>query len=302
MKKIISIFGPTGIGKTDIAIELAKKNNGEIIGVDSRQIYKGIPVGTAQPSNKQLCEIKHHLIGFKDLNEKVSAGEYLNLIDNKIEDILSRNKNPILCGGTGMYFNTLIEGIFEGSHTNEAIRFRLENEYERNKKNLYEKLQKVDPEYSKKVHPNNKKRLLRALEIYETTGKPISKNFNLKNNKSKYFENYHFVYLKLDKELLDARLKIRTEKMLQDGMISEVEKISINNIDISHINYIGFREVSQFLDKKISMEECIDNIHIRTRQYAKRQNKWFKSHFYNDSVEVQYNSINDIVDKLKQIN
>ena len=125
MRKIFSIFGPTGIGKSSLSIKLAKKINGEIIGVDSRQIYDGISIGTAQPSKKQLDEIPHHLIGFKKLNEKISSGEYLQLIDSKIDDIFSRGKSPILCGGTGLYFKSLIDGIFEGSHTNIEIRKKL---------------------------------------------------------------------------------------------------------------------------------------------------------------------------------
>ena len=147
MKKIFSIFGPTGIGKSSLAIELAKKSNGEIIGVDSRQIYKGIGVGTAQPSSTQLKKINHHLIGIKELNEKISAGAYIRLIDEKIDEILSKGKTPILCGGTGLYFKSLIEGIFEGSHTNEKIRNSLEEEYEINKEKLYDRLQKFDPNY-----------------------------------------------------------------------------------------------------------------------------------------------------------
>ena len=302
MKKIISILGPTGIGKTTIAIELAKKCNGEIIGVDSRQIYRGIPIGTAQPSKKQLSEIKHHLIGIKSLNEKISAGEYLNLIDSKISEILSRDKNPILCGGTGMYFNIILEGIFEGSHTNKEIRLKLENDYEKNKIKLYKKLQEVDPEYSKKVHINNKKRLVRALEIYETTGKTISQNFNSKNQMSKFSKNYYFTFLKMSKESLDIRLKMRVKKMVDEGMVDEVQKIKKKKIDISHIDYIGFREINEFLNQNISMDDCIENIYIRTRQYAKRQNKWFNSHTYNESFNLEKISINDIVDKLMQIN
>ena len=302
MKKIISILGPTGIGKTTIAIELAKKCNGEIIGVDSRQIYRGIPIGTAQPSKKQLSEIKHHLIGIKSLNEKISAGEYLNLIDSKISEILSRDKNPILCGGTGMYFNIILEGIFEGSHTNKEIRLKLENDYEKNKIKLYKKLQEVDPEYSKKVHINNKKRLVRALEIYETTGKTISQNFNSKNQMSKFSKNYYFTFLKMSKESLNTRLKMRVKKMVDEGMVDEVQKIKKKKIDISHIDYIGFREINEFLNQNISMDDCIENIYIRTRQYAKRQNKWFNSHAYNESFNLEKISINDIVDKLMQIN
>ena len=302
MSKIFSFFGPTGIGKSSLAIELSKKINGEIIGVDSRQIYKGIPVGTAQPDASQLSEIPHHLIGFKNLNEKISAGEYIKLIDEKIDLILSKKKSPILCGGTGLYFKSLKEGIFEGSHTNEDIRTRLEDEYDANKEALFRRLQKTDPDYSKIVHINNKKRLVRALEVFETTGKPMSKNFDSASLKSKYADNYHFIYLTMHNDFLHPRIYQRIKSMVEDGMINEVEKIIKDKIDISHIDYIGFKELSSFLKKEISMDEAIENIFIRTRQYAKRQNKWFNSNGYDQSFSLDEISTNDIVDKLVQIN
>ena len=302
MSKIFSFFGPTGIGKSSLAIELSKKINGEIIGVDSRQIYKGIPVGTAQPDASQLSEIPHHLIGFKNLNEKISAGEYIKLIDEKIDLILSKKKSPILCGGTGLYFKSLKEGIFEGSHTNEDIRTRLEDEYDANKEALFRRLQKTDPDYSKMVHINNKKRLVRALEVFETTGKPMSKNFDSASLKSKYADNYHFIYLTMHNDFLHPRIYQRIKSMVEDGMINEVEKIIKDKIDISHIDYIGFKELSSFLKKEISMDEAIENIFIRTRQYAKRQNKWFNSNGYDQSFSLDGISTNDIVDKLVQIN
>tara|TARA_B100000212_G_scaffold18238_1_gene12299 strand:- start:3088 stop:3996 length:909 start_codon:yes stop_codon:yes gene_type:complete len=302
LSKIFSFFGPTGIGKSSLAIELSKKINGEIIGVDSRQIYKGIPVGTAQPDASQLSEIPHHLIGFKNLNEKISAGEYIKLIDEKIDLILSKKKSPILCGGTGLYFKSLKEGIFEGSHTNEDIRTRLEDEYDANKEALFRRLQKTDPDYSKIVHINNKKRLVRALEVFETTGKPMSKNFDSASLKSKYADNYHFIYLTMHNDFLHPRIYQRIKSMVEDGMINEVEKIIKDKIDISHIDYIGFKELSSFLKKEISMDEAIENIFIRTRQYAKRQNKWFNSNGYDQSFSLDGISTNDIVDKLVQIN
>ena len=302
MKKIFSIFGPTGIGKSSLAIELAKKSNGEIIGVESRQIYKGIAIGTAQPSATQLEKIKHHLIGIKELNEKISAGEYIRLIDEKIDQILSKGKTPILCGGTGLYFKSLIEGIFEGSHTDEKIRNSLEDEYEINKEKLYKRLQKLDPNYAKKVHINNKKRLVRALEIFETTGKTMSENFDLTPKTSNYADNYYFVYLRMNNELLHPRIYKRIGVMVEDGMINEVQKILNNKIDISHINYIGFKELSSFLNDKILMNDAIESIFIRTRQYAKRQKKWFNSNSYDLSFDLDKVSKNDIVDKLIQIN
>ncbi len=302
MKKIFSIFGPTGIGKSSLAIELAKKIDGEIIGVDSRQIYDGIPIGTAQPDSTQLNEISHHLIGFKNLREKISAGEYIELIDDKIYQILQKNKSPILCGGTGLYFKSLKEGIFEGSHTNEDIRSRLEEEYELDKEKLFKTLQKIDPDYSSKVHINNKKRLIRALEVFETTGKPMSKNFDSSYKNSRYANDYYFVYLKMHNDFLHPRILKRIKCMIDDGIINEVDEIIKSKINISHIDYIGFREILSFINNEISINEAIENIFVRTRQYAKRQKKWFNVNTYDISFDLNEISKNDIVDKLIQIN
>ncbi|MDA0753788.1 MAG: tRNA (adenosine(37)-N6)-dimethylallyltransferase MiaA [Candidatus Marinimicrobia bacterium] len=302
MKKIFSIFGPTGIGKSSLAIELAKKIDGEIIGVDSRQIYNGIQIGTAQPDCSQLNEVPHHLIGFKKLNEKISAGEYIELIDNKIDKIIQKNKFPILCGGTGLYFKSLKDGIFEGSHTDDDIRSRLEQEYEIDKEKLFKSLQKIDPDYSNKVHINNKKRLIRALEVFETTGKPMSENFDSSSKNSRYANNFYFVYLKMHNDLLHPRILKRIQYMIDDGMIDEVKEIIKRKINISHIDYIGFKEISSFLNKEISINEAIENIFVRTRQYAKRQKKWFNVNAYDISFDLHEVSKNDIVDKLIQIN
>ena len=302
MKKIFSIFGPTGIGKSSLAIQLDKKIDGEIIGVDSRQIYNGIPIGTAQPNPSQLKEVPHHLIGFKKLNERISAGEYIELIDEKIDEIILKNKSVVLCGGTGLYFKSLKEGIFQGSHTNEDIRNKLEEEYDIDKEKLFKTLQKIDPEYSNKVHINNKKRLIRALEVYETTGKPMSKNFDSLSKNSRYANDYYFVYLKMNNDLLHPRILNRIKCMIDDGMINEVEEIIKRKINISHINYIGFNEISSFINKEISINEAIEDIFVRTRQYAKRQKKWFNVNNYDISFDLHEISKNDIVDKLIQIN
>ena len=302
MKKIFSIFGPTGIGKSSLAIQLAKKIDGEIIGVDSRQIYNGIPIGTAQPNLSQLKEVPHHLIGFKKLNERISAGEYIELIDEKIDEIILKNKSVVLCGGTGLYFKSLKEGIFQGSHTNEDIRNKLEEEYDIDKEKLFKTLQKIDPEYSNKVHINNKKRLIRALEVYEITGKPMSKNFDSLSKNSRYANDYYFVYLKMNNDLLHPRILNRIKCMIDDGMINEVEEIIKRKINISHINYIGFNEISSFINKEISINEAIEDIFVRTRQYAKRQKKWFNVNNYDISFDLHEISKNDIVDKLIQIN
>ena len=302
MTNIFAIVGPTGIGKTSLSIKLAKKLNSEIIGLDSRQIYKMIPIGTAQPSVKDLDTIKHHLIGIKDLHETVSAGEFMQMVDQKIVNILNKNKTPIICGGTGLYLKSLIEGIFMGSKTNLEIRTDIEREYDNgNSDNLYEQLVSIDPVYSKKVHPNNKRRLIRALEIYKITGKNMTENFKSDNKKSAFYKNINTVYLRMSRKSLESIIHKRTLTMMEEGMVNEVRYIKDHNYNIDHIDYIGFSEISSKKKKKISLEDVIEKIHIRTRQYAKRQMKWFDNQSFDHVFDMDNARVNDIVDKLVEI-
>tara|TARA_B110000495_G_scaffold50389_1_gene42183 strand:- start:337 stop:1248 length:912 start_codon:yes stop_codon:yes gene_type:complete len=297
-----TIVGPTGIGKTSLSIKLAKKLNSEIIGLDSRQIYKMIPIGTAQPSEQELSSIAHHLIGIKELSDTISAGEYVELVDKKIVEILDQKKIPILCGGTGLYLKSLVEGIFTGSQTDRSIRSFLEKEYDNGKSDaLYKELFSIDPEYSKKVHPNNKRRLIRALEIYKITGKNMTDNFKSDNKKSNFYKNFHTVYLRMSRETLEKRIYQRTLSMMESGMIEEVKFIKDKCYDIKHIDYIGFSEISSYLDKEISRKDTIERIHIRTRQYAKRQMKWFDNQSFDNVFDMDTNNVNDIVDKLVEM-
>jgi tRNA dimethylallyltransferase len=297
-----AIVGPTGIGKTSLSISLAKKIDGQIIGLDSRQIYKNIPIGTAQPSLDQLQEIKHYLVGVKELNESTSAGDFIDLVDRKIEKILSDNNVPIICGGTGLYLKALIEGIFLGSKTDSNIRSILEKKYDEGFSNqLFDELSIIDPEYSKKVHPNNRRRLIRAIEIYKITGKNMTENFKLDNKKSDFSNKIKTVYLKMSRSSLEDRIQKRTLSMIDNGMIDEVRYIVKNQLNIEHIDYIGFSEISSFLKGKITKDEVAEKIHIRTRQYAKRQMKWFDNQKFDYVFDMDIFSVNDVVDKLVEI-
>ncbi|MED5451352.1 MAG: tRNA (adenosine(37)-N6)-dimethylallyltransferase MiaA [Candidatus Neomarinimicrobiota bacterium] len=301
LEKILAIAGPTASGKTDASIKLAERFDGEIIGVDSRQIYRSIPIGTAQPSKDQLETIPHHLIAVKELGETISAGEYAKLVDEKIQLVLNKNKTPILCGGTGLYFKTLFEGIFSGSETNLDIRNRLDKEYDNNKEELYSKLQLIDPDYALKVHINNKKRLIRALELYELTGKSMTENFSLNNKKSEFYNKFFTIYLKMSRKTLHERILKRTIFMVENGLIEEVKNVLDNNYNIEHLDYIGFDEIISYLSNKISLDEAVEKIVIRTRQYAKRQLKWFDIQDFDLIINADNTNSNDIVDKVAQI-
>ena len=301
LEKILTIAGPTASGKTDASIQLAERFNGEIIGVDSRQIYKSIPIGTAQPSKNQLKTIPHHLIAVKELGETISAGEYAKLVDKKIQLVLDKNKTAILCGGTGLYFKTLFEGIFSGSETNLDIRNRLDKEYDNNKEELYNKLQLIDPDYALKVHINNKKRLIRALELYELTGKSMTENFSLNNKKSEFYNKFFTIYLKMSRKTLHERILKRTLFMVKNGLIEEVKNVLDNNYNIEHLDYIGFDEIVSYLNSEISLDEAVEKIVIRTRQYAKRQLKWFDIQDFDLIINADNTNSNDIVDKVAQI-
>ena len=301
MDKVFAISGPTSSGKTNLAIKLAQNIDGEVIGVDSRQIYKSIPIGTAQPSKKELDAIPHHLIGIKDLNEPISAGEYAKLVDEKIYEIIDRKKVPILCGGTGLYFKALFEGIFSESKTDLDVRKRLEKEYDIDKEVLYKKLESIDPNYALKVHINNKKRLIRALELYETTGKNMSDNFSSENEKSDFHDRFFTVYLKMSRPILQKRIVKRTNYMLENGLIEEVKNIIDKGYDVSQLDYIGFDEIASYLIGNISLEEACEKIIIRTRQYAKRQLKWFDAQEFNIVIDADDINSDDMVDKITQI-
>ena len=301
MDKVFAISGPTSSGKTNLAIKLAQNIDGEVIGVDSRQIYKSIPIGTAQPSKKELDAIPHHLIGIKDLNEPISAGEYAKLVDEKIYEIIDRKKVPILCGGTGLYFKALFEGIFSESKTDLDIRKRLEKEYDIDKEVLYKKLESIDPNYALKVHINNKKRLIRALELYETTGKNMSDNFSSENEKSDFHDRFFTVYLKMSRPILQQRIVKRTNYMLENGLIEEVKNIIDKGYDVIQLDYIGFDEIASYLIANMSLQEACEKIIIRTRQYAKRQLKWFDAQEFNIVIDADDINSDDMVDKITQI-
>ncbi len=302
MKIIPTILGPTASGKTNLSIRLAKKINGEVIGLDSRQIYQNIPIGTAQPTKKEMEGIVHHLVGNMPLSQSVSAGQYAKLVYKCIEKIWIKGKKPIVCGGAGLYYRALNKGIFDESKTDLKIRKKLEKMYDDGRAlEMHSELKKIDPQYSLLVHINNKKRLIRALEIYNTTGKSPSNHF--KSQKNKLFQDIKFlsIYLNWDRDVLKKRIFKRTSMLIKIGWIEEVKKL-INeypSFDMQPLDSIGYRQIALYLKNQLSLEDLELEISTKTYQYAVKQIKWFKKENIDLIVEMDSeNPFREIVDKV----
>lgn len=280
MKKILTIIGPTAVGKTDLTVRIAENLNGEIIGLDSRQIYKYMNIGTAQPTNDDMKSINHHLIGCKEPWEPISAGKYAKMIIEKISEIQEREKVPIICGGAGLYFRAITKGIFSESYTDAGLRKELEYKYKEDSMSLMLRLQSIDPEYAKIVHINNKKRLIRALEIFELTGFPPTKHFkNQKMNQSQLLDLYT-VYLSLEKNVHINKINERANHMVKMGWVDEVDYLlslqKEKRLKMPALDSIGYKQVIEYINDDIDKETLIKTVVNKTRQYARSQDKWFK--------------------------
>ena len=294
IEQIPTILAPTASGKTNLAINLAKKVGGEVIGLDSRQIYNHIPIGTAQPTKKEMKDVPHHLIGGKSVTETVNAGEYAKLVHSCIEQIKSRDKMPILCGGAGLYFRALNSGIFDQSKSELKIRKNLEDQYDGgNAQEMMITLKKIDPEYYTHVHINNRKRLIRALEIYEGTGKTPSEHFKNQKNKPTSNLNLFSIYLNWDRSILKDRISKRTARMIKNGWIDEVKKLieKYPGINLHPLDSIGYRQIVSYLNNNISLESLESEINTKTYQYAVRQIKWFRKENMNLIIDMDSGTI-----------
>ena len=277
--KIILISGPTASGKSCFAIKIAKKINGEIINADSMQVYKDLKILTARPDKKEQKKIKHHLYGVVDVNKDFSTGEWLKLTIKKIKDIRGLKKVPILVGGTGLYFQSLINGLVKIPKIPLKVRnkIRLTQKKEGQKK-FYKKLIKLDPKVKNKFDPNDVQRSIRAFEIKIFT--KVSMYDWQDKTKSEFKDNEFLrIYVDFNREDLVKRISLRTKKMIKEGALREVErflKLKIKK-EKSISKVIGIDELTQYLNKKINLDEAEERISIKTRQYAKRQATWARS-------------------------
>lgn len=288
-----AIVGPTASGKTSIAIELAKKIDAEIIGLDSRQIFKGMEIGTAQPTLKEMDRIPHHLIGSLDPWMRISAGRYARKVYKKIQLVKNKGKFPIICGGSGLYFRAVVKGLFNESSTDLDIRKKLEIIYDQNPQLLLKKLNEIDPEYSKIVHINNKRRLVRALEIYEITGKTPSEQY--KKQKLNDLLKIFTIYLDWSRKELNKRIICRTKSMISKDWFDEVSKLNQMKRKIIGLDSIGYREIGLFLEGKVDKDLLEEKIIVATRQFAKKQVQWFSKEKLDLKILMDQLNFNDIV-------
>lgn len=277
--KILVLAGPTAVGKTALSIELAKKLNGEIVSTDSMQIYKYMDIGSAKITPSEMDGIKHHMLDVTTPDKPFSVVNFKTLAEPIIDDLLIENKLPILTGGTGLYINALTCNMnFTDSPSDEEYRKELEELAITNGDSyIHEMLKEIDPISYNSIHPNNRKRVIRALEVYKVTNKPFS-SFNAGEDfyKSKY--DVHYYVLDMNREKLYERINRRVDIMFENGLLEECIKLKENgyNSSMQAMQGIGYKEVLLYLENSITLEEAIEMIKQGSRNYAKRQLTWFR--------------------------
>ena len=276
-KTVIVIAGPTASGKTSLSIGIAKKIGGEIVSADSMQIYKDMDIATAKPTEAEMQGIPHHLISIVESDESFSVAAYKEKAVEAIADIFCRGRIPVVVGGTGLYIDTLVNNTtffdFDKSDQREKLQMRLQNE---GIEKLFDELKSVDPETAERLHINDTKRILRALEVYYSTGKTISLQAELSHeNESQY--NWLIIGLTAEnRDVLYDRINRRVDIMLYDGLIEEAKTFFSSEKSTTAKQAIGYKELKGFFDGSISIEEATENLKRETRRYAKRQLTWFR--------------------------
>ena len=281
MKKIplIVVGGPTASGKTALAIELAKALDGEIVSADSMQIYKYMDIGTAKPTTDELKECPHHLIGFREPDCDFSVADYTELAHKTIADITARGKVAIMCGGTGLYINSVVNDVDFGEYENDyELRKSLDELAKKDGAGvLLDMLAEFDPVSAKRLHPNNVKRIIRAIEFYKVSGVPISEHQERTKLKESRYDATMFL-INHNREVLYDRINRRVDIMISDGLVDEVR--SIMNMgysrDLNSMQGIGYKEMIAYLEGEISLADAIDMIKQNSRRYAKRQLTWIR--------------------------
>jgi tRNA dimethylallyltransferase len=289
---VILIVGPTCSGKTYLSFKLTELIPSEIISADSRQIYKLLNIGTAKPSKEELQKFPHHLIDFLDPSENYDVSLFEKDAERIIDQIHKKNKIPIVVGGSGLFIKALIDGIFENADKDEEYRKELhQKRKEFGNEFLYEELKKVDPVSADKMLPQNWKRVMRALEVFHTTGEPIWKHHQNQSSVKEKTYNFKQFGLNWERKILYENIDNRVDKMIEQSFIDEVKNILNKGYDknLNSLNTVGYKEIIQYLDGLISLERTIELIKRNTRHYAKRQLTWFRK-----DKRINWFDINDL--------
>lgn len=276
-QKLIVICGPTASGKTELSVSLAVRFDGEVVSADSMQIYKDISIATAKPTPEEMRGIRHHMIDFLSLSEEFSVADYVRLAGECIKDIADRGKMPIVCGGTGLYISSLINGIsFDETCSSTELREKLSRlAEEKGGEYLLDILREFDPESADRLHPNNLMRIIRAIEVYKISGVTMTEANKLSQKESPYDPimiglNYS------DRELLYERVNLRVDRMLEMGLLDEAKMVlSMENVATAG-QAIGYKEFKPYFAGEKSLEECVESVKQDSRRYAKRQLTWFR--------------------------
>ncbi|KAF2959974.1 MULTISPECIES: tRNA (adenosine(37)-N6)-dimethylallyltransferase MiaA [unclassified Thermotoga] len=297
--KIAIVGGPTAVGKTDVMIEVCEEIGAEIVSMDSRQIYRHMDIGTAKPTPEQRKRVPHHMIDIIDPDEYYNAFMYRKDSLKVVEDVLKRGKIPVYVGGTGLYTDALVRGIFEGVPADENIRKELRELEKREPGILRKMLEEFDPEAATRIHPNDLKRTIRALEVYMKTGRRISEL----QKEAKGDDRFFIIVLTRERHELYERINKRVDKMIEIGLVDEVKKLLEMGYskDLNSMKTIGYREVIDYLEGKYDFDRMIHLIKRNTRHFARRQIIWFKR--YKEAVwyNLTFESERKVKEELKKL-
>lgn len=278
-KTLIIITGPTSVGKTDLSINIAKAVNGEIISADSMQVYRHMDIGTAKIRQEEMQGVPHHLIDCLEPSEEFNIFRFKEMANQTIEDILSRGRMPVIVGGTGFYIQSVLKNVdFSQEEKNDSFRRKLQQiAMEQGNEVLHEMLRRVDPAAADKIHANNVKRVIRALEYHEQTGKKISEHNEAEEEKESPFDYLYFV-INNDRDVLYERIEKRIDFMLSEGLVEEVKRLKDMGCtrDMVSMKGLGYKEILAYLEGEISLSEAVYILKRDTRHFAKRQITWFK--------------------------
>ena len=305
MEEVIVIVGPTCSGKTYLSLLLAEYLDTEIISADSRQIFRLLDIGTAKPSVEQLRRVKHHFIDDINPDDDFNVSTYAKKSETIIRNLFERKKIPIVVGGSGLYIKSLIDGISKSADTNEYIRTELlELRLLHGNEFLYNELKKVDEISAEKMLPQNWKRVIRALEVFRLTCKPIWYHHVLQTKSNSF--HYNQIGLQWDRKLLYQKIEKRVDKMIEDGLVNEVKEILTMGYSksINSLNTVGYKEIIQYLENEISFERSVELIKRNTRRYAKRQITWFNADKRINWTQIESEKDLDLLAKniLKEVN